>query len=281
MRRLVILAAGTLICLPAFGAHRVTVAQLEEDLTSACAEHRSDADIARRVGNLELSQRLTRVALGRLAAGLPIQPRTALVLELLADQSAFLDLPPTEIPATEPPDAAQQQHMLELARGYVVETMPRLPNFFATRTVTRFDDAPYAPHPGDYPIRAGLHPVGTASHSVTFRDGKEAVDTPAAADASARPSLGLYSFGEFGPVLARTFTDLVNGKIQFSHWEQTPLGIAAVYKFEVPKGGSHYQVHFCCTVDAEYAARQAIGATTSAARFGVQQPGPGRQARPL
>ena len=65
--------------------------------------------------------------------------------------------------------------------------------------------------------------------------------------------------GEFGPVLARTFTDLVNGKIQFSHWEQTPLGIAAVYKFEVPKGGSHYQVHLCCTVDAEYAARQAIG----------------------
>ena len=259
MRRLVILAAGTLICLPAFGAHRVTVAQLEEDLTSACAEHRSDAEIARMVGNLELSQRLTRVALGRLAARLPVQPRTALVLELLADQSAFLDLPPAEIPATEPPDAAQQQHMLELARGYVVETMPRLPNFFATRTVTRFDDAPFAPHPGDYPIRAGLHPVGTASHSVTFRDGKEVVDTPASADASAKPSLGLYSFGEFGPVLARTFTDLVNGKVQFNHWEQTPLGIAAVYKFEVPKGGSHYQVHFCCTVDAEFAARQAIG----------------------
>ena len=250
-----------LILLPlhALAAHRVTIAQLEEDLTSACAGHRSDADIARMVANLELSQRLTQVALGRLAARLPIQPRTALVLELLADQSAFLDLPPAEIPATEPPDAAQQQHMLELARGYVVETMPRLPNFFATRSVTRFDDAPFAPHPGDYPIRAGLHPVGTASQSVTFRDGKEVADTPAAADASAKPNLGLYSFGEFGPVLARTFTDLVNGKVQFSHWEQTPLGIAAVYKFEVPKGESHYQVHFCCTVDAVYAARQAIG----------------------
>ncbi|HUY95691.1 MAG TPA: VWA domain-containing protein [Terracidiphilus sp.] len=262
MRRLNNLALPALLALlslPALAAHPITVAQFEQDLSAACQEHRSDADIAAMVAKVELSQRLTRVTLGRIASRLPIQPRTALALDLLADESAFLDVPPAEIPAAEPPDAAQQQHILELARGYVVETIPRLPNFFATRTVTRFDDAPYAPHPGDYSIRSGLHLVGNASRSVTFRDGREVADTPAAADASAKPDLGLYSFGEFGPVLARTFTDLVKGKIQFSHWEETPMGITAVYRFEVPKSDSHYQVHFCCTVDAEFAARQAFG----------------------
>ena len=259
MRRLMLMSLAAAVCLPAFAAHRITVAQLEEDLSTACAEHRSDADIAHMLDNVELSQRLTRVTLVGLAAKLPIQPRTALALDLLSDQSAFLDPPPSELPATEPPSEAQQQHILELARGYVVENIPRLPNFFAKRTVTRFDDSPQVAHPGDWPVRDGLHPLGTGSRPVTFRDGKEVVDAPAATDASAAPDLGLYSFGEFGPILARTFIDLANGKVQFSHWEETPLGVAAVFHFEVPKAGSHYQVHFCCTVDAEYAARQAIG----------------------
>lgn len=261
MRRLTSLGIAALLALlplPAFAAHRITVAQLEQDLSTACSEHRADADVAKMVGSVELSERLTQITLDRLAARLPIQPRTALALELLADQSAFLDPPASEIPATEPPTPAQQQRFLELARGYVVETMPRLPNFFAKRTVTRFDDAPYSPHPGDFPIRAGLHLVGTAARTVTFRDGKEVADA-APADAAAKPDLGLHTFGEFGPALSHVFTDLAKGKVHFSHWEQTPLGIAAVYEFEVPKEASSYQVHYCCTVDAEYAARQAFG----------------------
>jgi len=264
MRRLNILTLAVLallLPLPAFAAHRITVARLEQDLSAACAEHRADADIAKMIGSVELSERLTRVTLGRMAARLAIQPRTALALELLADQSAFLDPPPQEVPATKPPDAAEQQHILELARGYVVETIPRLPNFFATRTVTRFDDSPEVVHAGDWPVRAGLHLAGTASRGVTFRDGKEVTDLPAGADGPAKPDMGLYSFGEFGPVLARTFTDLVKGTVQFSHWEQSPLGIAAVYRFEVPKSESHYQVHFCCAVDMEFAGRKTIGAS--------------------
>jgi VWFA-related protein len=255
---LMIAAIVAVLPLPALAAHRIPVAQLQQDLSAAIAEHHSDADIAHMVSNVELSERLTAITLGRLAAKLPIQPRTALALEMLADQSAFLDPPPSEIPATEPPDAAAQQHILELARGYVVETMPRLPNFFATRAVTRFDDSAQVLHPGDWPVRAGLHADGSSSRSVTFRDGKEVADAPAG-DAAAKPDLGLYSFGEFGPVLARTFTDLVNGKVQFTHWEQTPLGIAAVYQFQVPKAESHYQVHFCCLVSQSYAGRQTFG----------------------
>ena len=114
---------------------------------------------------------------------------------------------------------------------------------------------PSALHPGAWPVRAGLHLVGSSSRTVTFRDGNEVVDT-ASGTATAKPDLGLYSYGEFGPVLARTLTDLVNGIVQFSHWEDTPLGVAAVYRFQVPKAESHYQVHFCCIVNREYVTGQ-------------------------
>ena len=48
--------------------------------------------------------------------------------------------------------------------------------------------------------------------------------------------------------------------------------------FQVPKSESHYQVHFCCTTIAEYAARQSFGARNVGRRGSEsQQPRPGRQ----
>jgi len=34
--------------------------------------------------------------------------------------------------------------------------------------------------------------------------------------------------------------------VTFSHWEQTPAGLAAVYRYSVPKAASHYTVNYCC-----------------------------------
>ena len=207
-----------------------------------------DADIAHQLGDFELSERLTNSTLNRFAARLPLGPRTALALQLLSDQSAFLDPPASELPATALPDDASQQRMMDAARGYVVQTWSRLPNFFVTRVTNRFDDSlKYLPS-GDWPVRAGMHVVGTASREVTFRDGLEVQDsTPATVAASnpAKPAVevGLSTWGEFGPALSVVLTDVVKGTINFSHWEQTSTGIAAVYKYSVPKSASHYSVH--------------------------------------
>src|ERR1700691_4256924 len=130
MRRLILLGLLAIIVLPAGAAKRVTVEQLEQSLAADAASHRTDADVAHRLGDLELSERLTDATLDRFANKLPLGPRTALALQLLADQSAFLDPPPTELPATATPDAATEQRMMDLARGYVVKIWPHLPNFF-------------------------------------------------------------------------------------------------------------------------------------------------------
>src|SRR5580692_4763904 len=126
MRRLILAGLLVVMALPASAAKRVTVAQLETSLTADFSSHMADAEIARHVADLELIERLTDATLYQFAKAQPLGPRTALALQLLADQSAFLDPPPSELPATQTPDAATQQRMMDLARGYVVRIWPHL-----------------------------------------------------------------------------------------------------------------------------------------------------------
>jgi VWFA-related protein len=253
MRRLVLIWLMAAAVLPAGAARRTTVQQLEQALAADCAVHRADSEVARHIGEFELTERLTDATLDRFAAKLPLGPRTALALQLLADQSAFMDPPAGELPATALPDAATQQRMMDAARGYVAQTLSHLPNFFATRATYRFDDSPQVIAAGDWPVRAGLHLVGTTSREITFRDGKEvqdlATDAASTTGQKAPPELGLHTWGEFGPELSIILTDTAKGTVTFSHWEQTPSGLAAVFSYAVPKAASHYSVNYCCILD--------------------------------
>ncbi len=259
MRKLVPAVLMVAVALPAAAAHRVTVAQLEEMLTADNAAHRSDAEVVRQIGELEMTERLTERTLDHLAATLRLDPHTALALELLADQSQFLDPPPSELPATAAPDAATQQRMLDAARAYAVANWTRMPNFFVTRATTRFDDSAQIPHPGEWPVRLGLHPVGESSREITFREGKEVTDAPEDAKAKPANELGLKSWGEFGPAVTVVLADSAKQNITFSHWEQTATGLAAVFHYEVPHEASHYAVAYCCVVEQLVAGRTQFG----------------------
>lgn len=251
-----------LIALPVSATRRVTVAQLDEVLASDDAEHRADLDAARQIGELEMTERLTERALGRFAASHKLGPRTALALQLLSDQSGFLDPPAGDLPATALPSKDEQQHMLDAARAYSVQTWARMPNFFVTRLTNRFDDGPHVLAKGDWPVRAGLQPAGSSSRQVTFRDGKEVQDTSeqaVAATQNPQQELGLRSWGEFGPALFVVLSDTAKGKISFSHWEQTDPsqsnsgqpGLVGVFHYAVPRTASHYSVNYCCIRDAK------------------------------
>ena len=106
MRRLIILGLAALTALPASAAHKITVAQLEQTLSADANKHRTDADIARQFAELQLSERLTVPTQNRLISSYALKAQAALALELLADESALLDPPRNELPATAPPDAA-------------------------------------------------------------------------------------------------------------------------------------------------------------------------------
>jgi hypothetical protein len=66
--------------------------------------------------------------------------------------------------------------------------------------------------------------------------------------AEARPAQerGLQSFGEFGQLLRLILVDTEKHPATFHHWEQTPAGLVAVYRYAVAKADSHYTVSYCC-----------------------------------
>ena len=86
------------------------------------------------MGGMQLSERLTEPVLARLKAHL--LPGSQAALALLADESEFLDPSASELPATPAPDQAAQKWMLDAARNYVAQNLPRLPNFLATQGLT-------------------------------------------------------------------------------------------------------------------------------------------------
>ena len=230
-----------MMAFPSWAAKRLTVAQLEQILVTERVARKSDIEIARKISDVELSERLTDVALGRLNKQFASGSRPAMALLLLADRSAFLDPPANELPATPTPDAATQQHLLEAAKRFAVDTLPHLPNLLATRTTFSFDDSPQEVTKGGYLERIGLHLIGSSKAEVSVRNEKENQSTRTGA-ASSSAQGGLMTWGEFGSTLLIILSDSGEGKTAWGHWEKTASGVVAVFHYEVPKTASHYEI---------------------------------------
>jgi VWFA-related protein len=238
MRRILISAFLLFLALPSWAAKRITVAQLEQILVSDTAAHKSDPEIARKISDIDLSERLTEQTLARLSNPFPNGSQAAMALLLLADRSAFLDPPPAELPSAPAPDTAAQQRLLAAAQKFAVDTLPHLPNLLATRTTFSFDDSPQEITKGAYLQRAGMHLLGSSKAEISVRNERE---NPSA---SATPQVrgGLMTWGEFGSALLILLSDSAQGKTTWSHWEQTSSGLLAVFHYEVPKAASHYEI---------------------------------------
>ena len=241
MRRSWIVVFLVATAIPLSASKHTTVAQLQEALHTAINAHKPDTEIAREIGGFELTERLTESTLGRLEARLVPGTQGARALELLADRSAFFDPPANELPATPAPDSAEQTRILQAARRYVSQTLPRLPDFFATRVISLYDDRPQALKKDDWPTRSGLHLIDTSSGEISVRNERE--NQPATQGSAVwQANVGLISGGEFGNTLGMILADTANGNIRWSHWEESAKGGVAVFRYEVPASASHYEV---------------------------------------
>src|SRR6202020_1037412 len=94
------------------------------------------------------------------------------------------------------------------------------------------------------PVHIGLFPRGAFAREITFRNGREVID-PMKTQRSTQtlPTMGLESWGEFGPAPAVVLLGVATGSIAFHHWEQEPSGLAAVYRYAVPEADSKYEVN--------------------------------------
>jgi VWFA-related protein len=243
MRALPVLLALAGFALPAYGAKRVTVAELEQTLAAVHAF--PDAEVAMQLSDLELTERLSTAKLDRLETNLPGE-KSRQALMILADTSSFLNPPPAEIPSQAPPDLLTQQKILALTVNYVTRTLHQLPNFFATRVTRSFEDTPAVKldiGAGDINPNAAYHPihlVGDSRVTVSFRDGHEVLEKTKL-DPLVR---NLDTAGVFGPILGTVLVDAARSKLAWSHWEQGQSGLQAVFSYEVPKEKSHYAITY-------------------------------------
>jgi hypothetical protein len=216
------------IAFPALGAQSVTGDQLEQILVAA--HGKPDAKVAKQLLGLELTERLSAARFSSFREGLS-GPKARQALVALADMSAFLDLPTTEIPVTAKPDPEAQRKMISLMVNYIETTIHQLPNFFATRLTTSFKA-------NLSPADRALHLDGTRSGIILYRDGEEELNSTE----SNSKVPGLTSSGEFGPILAGAFLDAAQGNLMWRHWEPGGTGPDAVYRYTVTAEKSHFQV---------------------------------------
>ena len=230
---------------------RVTVAQLEQILLVA----HGGASAERALASLALTERLPRAELYSLSRKLHGKmPRES--LELIAGQSAFLDLPPSESLADPPPDEVDQQRILTAATEYLSQVIPRLPDFFATRTATYFREV--APYPGlDSKVPEPLHAEQQWKETVLYRHGKETVDHPQPLNPPAGDT-PLNTYGMFGPILSILQGVLkLPSDVTWKGWEKSATGRFAVFSYAFP-GSPAVTLTGCCFPDNGEKARSNI-----------------------
>jgi hypothetical protein len=255
MRKLLILGLLLAIALPACAVEPLTVAQLEKKIAAYTGDRAGaplpiqrmqDDGLASELNKLTLSERLSSAKLVQIAKKYPLGPLATSALQMLAARSALLDPPAAELPDQPPPAPESKPHMIAQARTFVFQTLKRLPNFFATRTITSASGTTPDLNKNGMVMRMGLFPAGGSSSEITFRNGEEILEPMKAASPPTLPEMGLESWGEFGPEPAIVLLDASKGTMSFHHWEQTSAGLAAVFHYDVPRTQSHYEVNYAC-----------------------------------
>ncbi len=247
MRKFPILLACLGLALPLQAAKRVSIGQLDEVIAQGASK--PDTDLAWQIGDVQLTERISATGLAKLLKALPGE-KSRQALTAVADASQFLDLPVSELPKQSAPDLAEQRRIMGLAVGYVSKTIPQLPNFFATRDTTRFEDTPqYNTGFGTLVPYQPIHYAGQSQASVLYRNGREAVDTGSKKVKADQITGGLTTWGVFGPIMGTVLVDAARSKLAWSHWENGESGGVAVFGFSVPRESSHYEVNYCCVAD--------------------------------
>jgi hypothetical protein len=257
MQRFAYLILAAAIVQPALAATSVTVQELEKKL--AHIKGMSDGAAADELSSLELTERASSARLQQWETELRgDRSRNALIA--LVDASAFLKLPAADLLPAPQPDQETATQIMNRAAARLESVFSMLPNFYANRNTTHFEDSLQAMQTGPLQTastgRRGqstldnfsslstyepIHPTARVDVIVSYRDGNEVIEPPKGKKAPEQVA-GLTTIGEFGPVLEVIMGDAQHGKVAWDHWEEGPTGTLAVFRFAVAEPQSHFFV---------------------------------------
>ena len=234
---------------PSFAGRRVSVHELEQILETANAEQ--DGELAKQLAGLELSERLNSNLLSLWKNRLRGK-KSIVALVALADESAFLDPPAAEILSDPAPDLDTQRQMISRTVKYLKEVIPKLPDFFAIRTTTEYEQP--SPQKADTWKTALadqlLREAVTKKATLLYRKGHEEQDTEERRASQSARNRDLNLVGVFSPILGSVLGDATRGDslLIWSHWVQGERGREAVFRYFVRAENPHYNVTYCCLV---------------------------------
>ncbi|HEY1895813.1 MAG TPA: VWA domain-containing protein, partial [Terracidiphilus sp.] len=224
---------------------RISIEQLKKILEL----DESDADKAKQLTGLELTERLSErrlSSLNNIAHG----KRTRQEVRLLADASTFLDPPADEILAEPAPDQDAQKKMLSKSSEYLENTIRKLPDLFAKQTTVRFQETPMYLE-GDTSVNyQPLHVTDSWTTTVRYSNGFEMAEAKPPRHKPNDPEL--ITYGIFGPVLKEVHGAIdKDSGLTWNRWEQGSRGRMAVFRYTVSTDTSHYEVRLCCLPDGD------------------------------
>ncbi len=137
--------------------------------------------------------------------------------------------------------------MISRTVDYVNKTIPKLPNFLATRTTVQYHQPPL--EPGEtWKTAVGdqsLHPVETSKAPVHFLNGKEVVGGEGTGE-SRRGRGSSTRWGLSAPIMATVLVGATspNSVLKWSHWEKGVNGPQAVFSYRIPQETPRFFVGF-------------------------------------
>jgi VWFA-related protein len=221
---------------------RVTVQELAQLLAA------SHGEVGKQLSELALTERLSEQRLASLEAQVRGK-RARERLRILADSSAFEELPGDEIPADAPPDAKAQQRMLALTEDYLNTTIHKLPDLFARQATVRYQETPLYLEADANIKYEPLHVTDSWTTTVRYRNGFEQVDVKPPKRKPNHPEL--FTYGVFGPALNGVLDVMKRGGLTWSRWEKGTKGTVAVFGYAIPTDASRHLIWLCCMPDGD------------------------------
>jgi len=263
MKRLVGILLVLVAAAPLCAAKKITVQELKETLVSLHQALKSDEDVATRLKEMDLSEELTSSARSGLAQFLP-GPLSEEQMDILQGRSSILAPPPSDLPATPPPDAAAQNAILAKAQDYVAKSYTQNPRLTASKTISRYQDdqANTSSSPG-LVVSATNTSARLLDTRVDEVESEKGIEKPSASKSKTKwGQNGQISEGEPGPNLGALLQEATSGgKLGWLRWQTIDGKQAAVFSFAVDKKKSHFDVNYCCFPETDTASGVAASGT--------------------
>jgi hypothetical protein len=145
--------------------------------------------------------------------------------------------------------------MISRTVKYLKEVNPKLPDFFAIRTTTEYEQP--SPQKADTWKTAltdqSLREAVTEKATLRYRNGHEEQDAEKKKGSPSAKKKDLNFIGVFGPILASVLVDATRGDsiLFWSRWVRGEQGRVAVFRYIVRAENPHYNVVHCCLVGGQ------------------------------